>query len=162
MENNYNTISITKKNSSHETFNSLLQKTVCRVSVLYWLQTQTLSPLDVHTSKSHLAFGNNEDFISKACGKLTAKLTAKSSVNPRKHQVSIWTLVPVRLPTHRWSVFDALPCLKSQSTVNPNPAYTYQAIFLKHISAIVNMKPCVFSFFLSFSRSWSHCTLCLS
>lgn len=150
MEDNYNTISITKNkrnwaDCSHETFNSLLQKTVCSVSVLYWLQHRHCAPLDVHTSKSHLAFGNNEDFISKACGQLTAKLTAKSSVNPRKHQVSIWTLVPVGLPTHRWSVFDASPCLKSQSAVNPNPAYTYQIIFLKaHFSHSQYETLCVF------------------
>lgn len=40
------------------------------------------------------------------------KLTAKSSVNPRRHQVAIWLLLPVSLRTHRWLISDAFPCSK--------------------------------------------------
>lgn len=69
--------------------------------------------------KATFAFGNKQVFISKAGGHLTAKLIAKSSVNPRKHQVSIWSLVPVCLQTPRWTIFFfAFLCFMSQSTSN--------------------------------------------
>lgn len=94
---------------------SVLQKTE-RFAVFQYYSNSSTDIVLCLMSKSHFAFGNNEDFISEACSHLTVKLAAKSSVHlatlasrPANTQMDdFWVSHPViqTQHVHIWHYFE--------------------------------------------------------